>query len=88
MMNLFTAHPYRQGITYIEHSWFAMGIACRLSVSATAFLVHAMLPFVHINPQHDLEATAAFLTEQNRWIESASATPRIGARAGLVVGPL
>ena len=88
MMNLFTAHPYRQGITYIEHSWFAMGIACRLSVSATAFLVHAMLPFVHINPQHDPEATAAFLTEQNRWIESASATPRIGARAGLVVGPL
>jgi hypothetical protein len=87
MMNPFTTHPYRQGITYLEHSFFAMGIASRLLVSAIAFVVHAMLPFVHINPQHDLEATAAFLTEQNRWIETAKATDRIGTRAEAVVGP-
>jgi len=70
-MNPFTAHTKQQGVTYIEHWLFAMGIACRLMISVAAFAVHAMLPFIPILPRHDLEATTAYLSERNDWIESA-----------------
>ena len=86
-MNLFTAHPYRQGITYFEHLWFAMTIASRLLVSATAFVAHSILPFIHIDPQHDLEATAAFLTEQNRWIETTKTMDSTRGGAGIAASP-
>ena len=72
-MNPFTRHPRRQGVTYGEHWRFAMGIAWRLSKSLVAFGVHAVLPFVSIPRELDLESTAAFLLEQNQWIESAAA---------------
>ena len=70
-MNPFTAHPHHQGVTYFEHWRFAMGIACRLLMSVLAFAAHAILPSISINPRFDLEATAAYLTERNRWIETA-----------------
>jgi len=70
-MNPFTAHPHRQGVTYFEHWHFAMGISFRLLMSVLAFAVHALLPSISIKPRLDLEATAAFLTERNRWIETA-----------------
>jgi hypothetical protein len=70
-MNPFTSHTQQQGVSYSEHWGFAMGIACRLLVSVISFAVHAMLPFISINPSHDLEATAAFLEERNHWIETA-----------------
>ena len=70
-MNPFTAHPHRQGVTYFEHWHFAMGIAWRLLMSVLAFAVHAMLPSISIKPRFDLETTAAYLTERNRWIETA-----------------
>jgi hypothetical protein len=70
-MNPLTKHTQQQGVTYLEHWGFAMGIACRLLVSVIAFALHAMLPFLSIEPQHDLEATAAFLEERNHWIEAA-----------------
>jgi hypothetical protein len=70
--NLFTTHPHRQGISYVEHWWFAMGIAFRLLTSVLAFALHATLPFLRIAPRLDLEATAAYLTERNRWIETAN----------------
>lgn len=69
-MNPFTRHPSRQGITYIEHWHFAMGIACRLLNSVAAFVVHALFPFVPVSPELDLESTAAFIRERNDWIES------------------
>lgn len=70
-MNPFTEHTRQQGVTYLEHWGFAMGIAYRLLASVIAFAVHAMLPFISIERTHDLEATAAFLEERNHWIESA-----------------
>ena len=70
--NPLTAHPHRQGISYFEHWQFAMGIAFRLLASVVAFALHAILPFLPIAPRLDLEATAAYLKERNRWIEAAS----------------
>lgn len=71
-MNPFTRHPRRQGVSYGEHWRFAIGIACRLSKSVAAFAIHALLPFVPIPRELDLEASAAFLLERNGWIESAA----------------
>lgn len=74
MTNPLTAHPHRQGISYAEHWWFAMGIALRLLSSVVAFALHAMLPFLSIAPRPDLEATAAYLAERNRWIGTTAGT--------------
>ena len=49
-----------------------MGIALRLLSSVVAFALHAILPFLHIAPRFDLEATAAYLAERNRWIANAA----------------
>ena len=65
-MNPLTKHTQQQGVTYWEHWGFAMSIACRLIISVWAFALHAMLPFISIEPKFDLEATAAFLEERNR----------------------
>jgi len=72
-MNPFTRHPRQQGVSYAGHWRFAMGIAGRLLMSAAAFGLHAMLPWISIPRELDLEASAAFLLERNRWIESAAA---------------
>lgn len=69
-MNPFTAHTQRQGVTYIAHWFFAMGIAYRLTISVVAFALHAIFPFIDIAQRHDLEATMAYLNERNDWIES------------------
>lgn len=85
MMNPFTAHPQQQGITYMDHWSFAMGIAYRLLISVVAFALHAMLPFIPIAPRLDLEATAAYLAERNRWIETAKRTGRAEAQPNFAV---
>jgi hypothetical protein len=74
MMKAFTQHPHKQGVTYFEHWNFAMGIAWRLLASVTAFMLHAVLPFITIEPRLDLEATARFLAERNYFIETAAAS--------------
>lgn len=76
-MNPFTAHPQQQGISYIEHWLFAMGIAWRLLSSVVAFALHASLPFIDIAKRHDLEATMAFLKERNEWIETEKASAKV-----------
>lgn len=68
-MNVFTEHTRKQGITYIEHWLFAMGIAARLLKSVIAFTLHAVFPFIDIDKKFDLEATARFIQEKNAWIE-------------------
>lgn len=73
-MTAFTRHPYKQGITYVGHWFFAMGIAARLLASVLAFVLHAMLPFIPIERRLDLEATSAFLLERNHFIQTAAAT--------------
>ena len=72
-MKPFTDHPHKQGVTYFEHWGFAMGIAWRLFSSVIAFALHAMLPFICIEPRFDLEVTASFLEERNHFIETAAA---------------
>lgn len=93
-MNPFTRHPQSQGVSYREHCHFAMSIAWRLLKSVIAFGVHAVLPFISIPRELDLEASAAFLLQRNRWIENAAANgshvrnparPRHGMNAGIVV---
>jgi hypothetical protein len=71
-MNPMTRHPTKQGVTYWKHFHFAMGVAARLLTSVLAFAIHALLPFVPIEPKNDLEATAAFLQQRNDWIGAAS----------------
>jgi hypothetical protein len=70
-MNLFTEHTHKQGLTYIEHWCFAMGIAWRLMNSMAAFTVHAIFPFISIARKLDFEATIAFIHERNEWIAYA-----------------
>jgi hypothetical protein len=67
-MNPFSAHPNRQGVSYLEHLLFAMGIAVRLFYSVIAFTVHAIFPFIDIRRELDLQATTDFLQERNQWI--------------------
>ena len=67
-MNLFTEHTHKQGLTYIEHWCFAMGVAWRLMNSMAAFTVHAIFPFISIAGKYDFEETIAFMNERNEWI--------------------
>ena len=69
-MNPFIAHTQAQGVTYVEHWFFALGIAGRLLISVIAFALHGIFPFIDIAKRHDLEATMAYLNERNEWIES------------------
>jgi len=69
-MNIFTTHTQEQGVTYVEHLIFALRISARLFRSVVAFTLHAIFPFIGIRKEHDLEATAAFILQQNDWIES------------------
>ncbi len=85
MMNPFATHPRQQGVTYFEHWCFAMGIAYRLLTSVVAFAVHAILPFIPIEPRLDLQSTAAYLTERNRWIETAKGTVHADAQPDFAV---
>ena len=78
-MNAFTRHPHEQGISYFEHWGFAMGIAWRLLLSVLAFAVHAMLPFITIEPRLDLEATATYLQERNQFIDNAAAAGHLAS---------
>ena len=72
-MKAFTRHPIAQGITYLQHCSFAMGIAWRLSRSVVAFAMHGVFPFIDIERRFDLEATSKFLLERNHYIETAAA---------------
>jgi len=80
-MNPFTEHTQQQGITYFAHGCFAMGIAWRLLASVAAFAIHAIFPFIDIERRLDLEATAAFLQQRNRWIEQAKQKRPLAASA-------
>ena len=71
-MNPFTQHTQQQGVTYLQHLFFAAGIAWRLSSSVIAFAVHAIFPFIDIDRTLDLEATVNFLHERNDWIENTT----------------
>lgn len=46
MMKPFTEHPHQQGITYIDHWFFAMGIAYRLVTISFKFALHERNPWI------------------------------------------
>ena len=69
-MNIFTQHTQQQGVTYLEHLVFAVGIAIRLANSVIAFALHGIFPFIDIKKELDLEATARFIKSKNNWIEN------------------
>lgn len=69
-MNPFTHHPQQQGISYREHLEFAVGIAVQLFITAVAFALHGIFPFIGIKPALDLEATTDFMRERSEWIEN------------------
>ena len=69
-MNIFTKHTQQQGVTYLEHLFFAVGIAIRLANSVIAFALHGIFPFIDIRKELDLEATARFINAKNIWIEN------------------
>ncbi|MES9945904.1 MAG: hypothetical protein B6D77_17200 [gamma proteobacterium symbiont of Ctena orbiculata] len=71
-MKYFTQHLHDQGISYFQHADFALGIAFRLGASVLVFALHGLFPWIGINRRLDLEATSAYLLQQNDWIESAS----------------
>ncbi|WP_455201029.1 DUF6356 family protein [Kaarinaea lacus] len=68
-MNIFTKHTQQQGVTYLEHLFFATGIAIRLANSVIAFTLHGIFPFIDIKKELDLDATARFINVKNNWIE-------------------
>ena len=80
-MTPLTDHPCAQGLTYGTHFAFAAGIAFCLLRSAVAFAIHAILPFVSIEPRLDLEATSAYLLARNRFVEQSALTNAIGKGA-------
>ncbi|MEJ2181713.1 MAG: DUF6356 family protein [Gammaproteobacteria bacterium] len=73
-MKNFTKHTQQQGVTYLEHMLFAVGIALRLANSVIAFTLHGIFPFIDIKKELDLEATARFINAKNNWITNKKQT--------------
>ena len=67
-MKPFTEHTQAQGLSYLSHWSFAIGVAWRLMSSVLAFTLHAFFPFIHIERRLDFEATMEYINERNEWI--------------------
>ena len=76
-INIFTEHTQQQGVTYLEHMFFAICIAIRLANSVIAFTLHGIFPFIDIKTDLDLEATARFISAKNNWIEHKKQTKQM-----------
>lgn len=83
-MNPFTEHTRKQGLTYLEHWCFAMGVAWRLASSVIAFSLHAIFPFIHIQRRLDFEATIEYIYERNEWIANAKFKSRKDGQASAI----
>lgn len=73
-MKSFTEHTQAQGLSYLAHWYFAIGVAWRLMNSVLAFTLHAFFPFIHIESRLDFEETMQFINERNEWIENIKKT--------------
>ena len=69
MFKIFTAHPATKNKGYFDHAWLALKVSMRLSLSSTYFLIHALLPFIKIPYNLNLESTALYLFERNNELE-------------------
>jgi len=47
-VNPFTKHPAEVGMTYIEHTQFALMLASKTFLMAISSLIHAFLPFLFV----------------------------------------
>jgi hypothetical protein len=68
--NPFVVHPHSKGQTYLEHLLTALNIGLRLFMSASAFVLHSIFPFIPIPQPLNLEATGLFLLRENQFIET------------------
>ena len=62
-------HLKEKKTNYINHFLFAMRVSIKLSLSSTAFLVHALFPFIKISYDLNLESMALYLFEKNNELE-------------------
>ena len=62
-------HLASKKTTYLQHFIFAMKVSFKLSLSSTAFFVHALLPFIKIPYDLNLESMALYMFEKNNELE-------------------
>ena len=62
-------HLRENNTTYLQHFVFAMKVSLKLSLSSTAFFVHALLPFIKIPYSLNLDSIALYLFERNNELE-------------------
>ena len=66
MNNPSTKHAKENGYNgYFLHFAFAFGISLRITLSAAAFFVHSLLPFIPLPKFLNLEATIQYLIKKN-----------------------
>ncbi len=62
-------HLKEKKVSYFHHFIFAMRVSIKLTLSSTAFFVHALFPFVKIPYDLNLESMALYLFEKNNELE-------------------
>jgi len=62
-------HLKEKNKTYSQHFIFAMRVSLRLTLASTAFFIHAIVPFIKIPYNLNLESMALYLFERNSELE-------------------
>jgi len=62
-------HLRDKKVSYFHHLVFAMKISIKLTLSSTAFFIHALLPLIKIPYSLNLESMALYLFERNNELE-------------------
>ena len=62
-------HLRERKTNYLQHFVFAMKVSVKLSISSTFFFLHAIVPFVKIPYDLNLESMALYLFERNNELE-------------------
>jgi hypothetical protein len=62
-------HLKKKKLSYLKHFIFAMRVSWKLSLASTAFFIHALLPFIKIPYDLNLESMALYLFEKNNELE-------------------
>ncbi len=66
MYNPFTKHAKENGHSgYFSHFYFAFCISARITMSALAFFLHSLLPFIPLPKFLNLEMTIQYLIKKN-----------------------
>jgi len=63
-------HLKEKNKTYLQHFVFAFRVALRLSLSSLFFTIHAILPFIPVPYESNLESMALYLFERNNELEN------------------